>query len=64
MKEMWDGHTLLHPSPTLLAHKGWWMEYMSFAQTIFLLLELRIWIEDWKNTHIKWYYHPHPVPEA
>jgi len=22
-----------------------------------------IWIEDWKNTHIKWYYHPHPVPE-
>eukprot|EP00435_Cladocopium_sp_Y103_P075546 s153_g59.t1 len=22
-----------------------------------------IWIEDWKNTHIAWYYHPHPVPE-
>jgi hypothetical protein len=21
------------------------------------------WIEDWKNTHIAWYYQPHPVPE-
>ncbi|CAL1159430.1 unnamed protein product [Cladocopium goreaui] len=22
-----------------------------------------IWIEAWKNTHIEWYYNPHPVPE-
>ena len=52
-----------HSVATLSVHEGWWMKCFCFDQTIFLV-ELRIWIEDWKNTHIKWYYHPHPVPEA
>ena len=52
-----------HSVATLSVHEGWWMKCFCFDQTIFLV-ELRIWIEDWKNTHIKWYYHPHPVPKA